>query len=335
MKFHGKEVSMFKVKKGIWIFFSFMFGSQAFGWGAKGHQIIAYVGAQLATDGQAFWQANLEPMRTLSTVPDRVWKRSATKSQEAPNHFFQIDSYESDSNFDHIADFPSSYVEAIQKYTENTVVQNGTAPWRIRQLYHLALQSLRAGDMKTGLQYVGTLSHYVGDISQPLHVSENYDGQKSGNKGIHAYFETTIINNEMQIRDEVKIRAQRLLKAATFRRLFEGQLMNVILQEVERSIAYRDAILKNDDQYGRNPKGAAVQLDLAEDRMADGAATLTLILNRLWQDSGLVAHATPMTIQDPSFVQPDFSQLTFVREAPYYKAIHAEADPSLEDCSLR
>lgn len=324
---------MFKIKQSLCFIFLLAMGTQAFGWGAKGHQIIAYVGAELATDGQAFWQANLEPMRTLSTVPDRVWKGSATKSQEAPNHFFQIDDYYSASNFDHITDFPSSYVEAIQKYTENRVIQDGTAPWRIRQLYRLALQSLRAGDMKAGLQYAGTLSHYVGDISQPLHVSENYDGQMSGNKGIHAYFETTIVDNEMQIRDDVKKRAQKLLKAALFRRQFEGQLMDVILQEIERSIVYRDTILKNDDQYGRNPKAAAIQLELAKDRMADGAATLTLILNRLWQDSGLVARATPLTIQDPSFVKPDFSQLPFVRQAPYYKSINAAADESVEDCS--
>lgn len=308
------------------------FSSSLWAWGAKGHQIVAYVGAELATTGQAFWQSNLEPMRTLSTVPDRVWKGPSTKTSEAPMHFFEIDTYYTSSQYDQIPNYPSSYVDAIQKYTESRVVENGTAPWRIRQLYRLALQSLKSGDMKTALQYAGTMSHYIGDLSQPLHVSENYDGQMTGNQGIHAYFETTVITDEAKIRVDVKQRAQTLLRKRSFTKQFETQLMNAVLQEVQRSISYQAQILKLDDQYGRTPKGAAAQLELAKDRMADGAATLAMILSNLWKDSGLVAKSSPQTVKDPAWVKPNFQQLDFSLSNRGH-LLEASSGAMVDDCS--
>jgi hypothetical protein len=306
-----------------------IFSSVATAWGAKGHQIIAYVGGDLSSSGAAFWKANLEPLRTLSTVPDRVWKASTTKPQEEPMHFFEIDTYYSSSEFDQIQNFPSSYIEAIHQYTESRVIDHGTAPWRIRQLYRLALQALRQGDKKLGLQYAGTMAHYIGDLSQPLHVTENYDGQMTGNQGIHRFFETDILKDEIKIREDVKKRAQKLLQSRNFIRQFESQLMDVLLQEVQRSIAFEKKILDADHQWGRGAKGVAVQLDLAKDRMADGAAIYAIVLSRLWQDSGLIANSTPLTIKDPSWIRPDFSHLNFARQA-----VSAANDRGGLDCDL-
>src|SRR5262245_63661018 len=36
------------------------------------------------------------------------------------------------------------------------------------------------------------MSHYIQDAHQPLHASINYDGQMTGNTGIHARFETAL-----------------------------------------------------------------------------------------------------------------------------------------------
>jgi hypothetical protein len=287
--------------------------ASAFGWGNKGHQIVSYVGAHLTTDGQVFWGANLQPMRQLATVPDRVWKSSNLKAREGYQHYFQIDAYYTPEEYTDIVLFPSSYANAVTKYSEAVIVKNGTAPWRIRQLYNLAVQKFMSGDMKAGLEIAGAMSHYVGDLSQPLHVTENYNGQFSGNNGIHSYFETTVIGDELATRADVQQRAEALLQDADFLRHFDRPLMDVILLEIERSITYKEEILRIDTQYGRSPEGARLQLELAKDRMADGAATLALILSRLWKDTRLVANATPLPITDPSWVTPDFSELNFLR----------------------
>ena len=194
---------------------------------------------------------------------------------------------------------------------ESVVVTNGTGPWRIMQLYRMAVDAFKSGDNKAALEYAGAMSHYIGDLSQPLHVSENYDGQKTGNTGIHSWFETQNITDEMAIRSVVAERTQILLKDPQFQMQLQGDLMDVLLNEVSRSILYRDQILKNDTSLGRKtPEGKAAQLDLAEDRMADGAAVLATVLDRLWRDAGVSLNATPVPIEDPSWVTNDYAGLT-------------------------
>ncbi|MBC7457879.1 MAG: hypothetical protein H7235_06345 [Bdellovibrionaceae bacterium] len=283
------------------------FSSLSHGWGAKGHQIVAFVGAQTASEGPAFWQSNAESLRILSTVPDRVWKAAATKPQEAPTHWFQADAYYKPTEFNQIILFPQIYSDAVNQYGESVIVKNGTAPWRIRQMYALALQAFRAHDMQSGLEYIGSMTHYIGDLSQPLHVSENYDGVTTGDKGIHSFFETKNIVDELAIRADVLIRTENLLKDTNFLAQFSGSLMDIILLEIERSIALRDTVINNDLQLGRTQKGAAIQLELAKDRMADGAATLSMVLNRFWKEAGLVENTSPIAVQDPAWIAPDYS----------------------------
>lgn len=310
--------------------FLILFSSHlVYGWGSKGHQIVAYVGANITTDGAAFWQANLEPLRKLTTVPDRVWKAPVTKAGEANTHWFQVDAYYAPQDYNQIIRFPSSYSDAVTQHGQSKIDINGVAPWRIRQLYQLAFYSFTQNDMKSALEYVGVMTHYIGDLSQPLHVSENYDGQQTGNKGIHSYFEASIIKDEMKVRADVEKRAQNLLRDANFLSQFNGNLMDAVLLEIERSVSYRDQILQNDDKYGRSKNGVAIQLELAKNRMADAAATTAMILNQLWRDTGLVAHATPMTVQDPKWVKPDFNNLSEERMTP----IHQKFLRDEEDCA--
>ncbi len=280
--------------------------SSAFGWGAIGHQIVAYTGANSTTDGKLFWKSNLEPLRTLTTVPDRIWKAPATKAEERSTHWFEVDVYFKPVEFSQIISFPSSYSAAVGKYTEGKVLTNGTAPWRIRQLYQLAFQAFKAGEVKSALQYVGVMSHYIGDLSQPLHVTVNYDGQLTGNKGLHAYFETSVLKNETAIRADVQKRTLKLLKNGNFLNQFNGSLMDTILLSVERSVSQVEQVLKNDKMYGRTAKGASIQLELAKDRLADGAATFSIILNQLWKETGLVARTNPLKVADPQWIRPDY-----------------------------
>jgi hypothetical protein len=42
------------------------------------------------------------------------------------------------------------------------------------------------------LQSAAELGHYVADAHVPLHTSENYDGQLTGQQGIHAFWESRI-----------------------------------------------------------------------------------------------------------------------------------------------
>lgn len=308
-------------------------GIQAHAWGAKGHQIVSFVGSQVAAKhNEPFWQSNADGMRTLSTVPDRVWKGAKTKADEAPTHWFQADGYVKDlKQCDDILAFPKSYDDAVSKYGEATIVKNGTAPYRIVQMYKLAVASLRSGDMKSGVEQAGVMSHYIGDLSQPLHVSENYDGKDTGNDGIHSWFETQNIGDEMAIREEVMTRTEALIKNPSFISETTGDLADVINHEVIRSLLKRDEILQNDSKLGRTSANAKqVQLDLAEDRMADGAAVLAIILDRLAQDAGLSQKATSIPVDDPEWIAPDYSSKAS-RFQQLFTPLHQDKDFELDD----
>ncbi len=288
-----------------------IFAGPALAWGPTGHQIVSSVGSTVATERQApFWTANADAMCTLSTVPDRIWKAPQTKPLEAPTHWFQADAYISDLNqCSDLLAFPKSYDAAVKKYGQATILKNGTAQWRINQLYTLAVSKFKTGDATTGLQLAGAMSHYIGDLSMPLHVSENYDGASTGNNGIHKYFESENIRDESAIRSEVFKRAQVLLQDRAFLAESSGDIYDIVTHEIIRSLQKRDEVLANDTKYGRSDaKGQAIQLNLAEDRMADGAAVLSIILARMTNDAGLSTNSSVVPVRDPDFIKPDFSQ---------------------------
>ncbi|MGE4108133.1 MAG: hypothetical protein AB7F66_13035 [Bacteriovoracia bacterium] len=277
----------------------------SFGWGHVGHQIVAETGSQLANQ---FWSSNAGNLGVLTNVPDNTWKSGRNSSIEKPTHYFEPDSY-----FDNPADFtkfPRRYEDAVAAYGQKTLVEYGTAVWRIQQFYTLAVNAAKSGDFKTAVEMAGAMSHYVGDLAQPLHTTENYDGQKTGNKGIHKFFETdnleTVDFNDLKA--EVLKRATKLLGDAKFTSQFQtGKTLDHAFVEVNRAYQYKDQVIGIDLKLGRSGDGATQQLDLAMDRMADGAATLAMFLRRAWKEADLQDQAMVIRTSTPSWVAPRYS----------------------------
>ncbi len=286
--------------------FSFAYSTNAFGWGAKGHQIVASVGASLAFQGSDFWQANQESLQQLSTVPDRLWKATHS-ADESPMHWFQADAYNQDIGPGALAHFPKSYETAIRDIGIDVITQNGTAPWRIRQLYQLTLNAVKNGDPQLAVTFAGVLSHYLGDLSQPLHVSKNYDGAQTGQTGIHHFFESENIQDQEAISQLVFIEAQKLLQNPAFVHDFDGDLYDASFNEIERALMSRDAILQTDAQLGRTGQGADALLEIAIHRLADGAATYAMFLSKIASDAGTQMNRIQVSVRDPQWIHPDIS----------------------------
>jgi|GEM_PF-1050030 len=283
--------------------------SDARAWGHRGHQTLATLGSQIVSTQNLFWTANATNMGMLSNVPDRYWKVRATAAKEKPTHYFQPDAFFSTP--DQFFRFPRAYPDAVKEFTRETIEENGTAPWRIKQFYNLAVAAFAKKDLVLGLQMAGAMSHYVGDLSQPLHVTKNYDGQETGNKGVHKYFETDLLEQTQaeSLSSEVKARAQALLKDPAFLAQFNGSVEDVIFAEIDRAYAFKDPLIDIDLSQGRGPKGSAALLEMAKDRLADGAATLALLLNRISQDSNVDAEGASVTVPVPKWVEPKYDLL--------------------------
>lgn len=282
--------------------------SPAHAWGHEGHQKLAEVATTLTTAGHTFWTNNTANVGILTNVPDVVWKSLPTAAQEKPTHFFQPDSYINDPSQFNL--FPRDYSKAVAQYTAAALNQTGTATWRAKQLYDLAVASFKSGDMVQGLQYAGTMCHYIGDLSQPLHVAKNYDGQETGDKGIHAFFETANIqaSDASQLVADITAGGSALQNDSTFRSQSSGSILDAVFNEVNRSYSLKDTVIGNDLKLGRSGAGSSTQLALAKSRMSDGAATLAIVLSKLWADAGNPTSTAQVTIDSkPAWVSPDYA----------------------------
>jgi hypothetical protein len=74
----------------------------------------------------------------------------------------------------------------------DTMASHGLLPITIINRYFRLVSSFKEKDLDKVLKYAADLGHYVGDAHVPLHTSKNYNGQLSGQVGIHAFWETSI-----------------------------------------------------------------------------------------------------------------------------------------------
>jgi hypothetical protein len=294
---------------------------------------VGQVASEIVEDGRMFWGANEKALATFSNTPDVYWKQGSSAANEKPTHWFHLDFYSEDGA--PLPSFFKIYREVLARYSEEKVKDNGTGTWRVEQFFAEALSELKAGRYETALQFAGAMSHYVGDLSQPLHVTQNYDGQLTDQKGIHAYFETENLEraDAQELRDEVLERAKALLQDRSFRSAFDSDLMRTVLLSTNRSLVQAEAILQIDNELGRSNASHEPLLEIAKDRLADGAATYALLLSRLWREGGQNDANKKLTPQQPRWVAPDYSQTVGLRALSSGRPKQASANSSSRSAS--
>ena len=132
-----------------------------------------------------FYRANIDYLTEHAVSAD---KRRYVDSTEAPHHYLNADHY-GKHPFNAI---PQNWDDAVRKYSADTLDKNGTLPWTIQYQYYKLVKAFKAHDTTEILNTSANLGHYVADAHVPLHLTENYDGQLSNQKGIHALWESRI-----------------------------------------------------------------------------------------------------------------------------------------------
>lgn len=115
-------------------------------------------------------------------------KRRYSDTAEAPKHFIDADRYGKDP-FESI---PEKWADAESKFTASLLIENGILPWQIERTYYSLVKAFRERDSIRILRLSADLGHYVSDAHVPLHTSENYNGQLSGQTGIHGFWESRL-----------------------------------------------------------------------------------------------------------------------------------------------
>lgn len=166
------------------------------GWGTKGHEWIHHRAIDNLSDPlRPLFEKHRAFLAQHSVDPD---KRRETDPQEAPKHFIDIDRY----GVYPFKDFSLDYDETVRRFGADKVKNNGLVLWTIADYYQRLVGQMKSGDAGW-LQTAVDLGHYVADIHQPFHAVENYNGELTGQHGIHFRFES-----EMVYRNLEKVRFQ-------------------------------------------------------------------------------------------------------------------------------
>jgi hypothetical protein len=162
-------------------------------WGYEAHKFIMEraIGL-LPPEIRPLFEQNKSTVIERAIDPD-LWQVAGFDEQEDPNHFLDLD-WEGYGKYPY-AGLPREYTAAVEKFGKKRVQQNGTLPWRTEEMYgelRRAFESYgRRGPFGRFdiLHFSAWLTHYVSDAHVPFHAVLNYDGQLTGQHGIHARFE--------------------------------------------------------------------------------------------------------------------------------------------------
>jgi hypothetical protein len=153
-------------------------------WGFFAHKKINTLAIYtLPLEMVTFYKRHQKEIEDLSVLPDQ---RRYIMDQEASRHYIDLDRYEIS------AIQYTNWSEITQKINPDSLVKHGIVPWHIPILYQQLKYAFVRRDTIKIIKLSAEMGHYIGDLHVPLHTTSNYDGQKTGQSGLHAFWESRI-----------------------------------------------------------------------------------------------------------------------------------------------
>ncbi|MBZ0199661.1 MAG: zinc dependent phospholipase C family protein [Ignavibacteriaceae bacterium] len=175
------------MSKKLLILFLFFPLAVLLSWGDDGHLIIArYTLQNLPVEIEYFKQWENYIVKHSIDADIRKFKALTEK----PEHYIDIDFYPEFNTGKMITDKN----KLIEKYGDSTVTAHGLLPWITLENYNNLVTALKEKNRDKVLIFAADLSHYVADGHQPMHTTLNFDGQLTGQIGIHSRFEVDLVN---------------------------------------------------------------------------------------------------------------------------------------------
>ncbi|MEO9003780.1 MAG: zinc dependent phospholipase C family protein [Ginsengibacter sp.] len=157
-----------------------------FCWGFFAHKKINYYAVFLLPPQMLlFYKPHIDIITEHATDPD---KRRYAVLPEGARHYIDIDHY---GLYPYTA-LPHKWQEAIAKFGEDTLQTYGIVPWHIQTMLTRLTSSFKEKNFSSILKNSTELGHYIADAHVPLHATENHNGQLTGQKGIHAFWESRV-----------------------------------------------------------------------------------------------------------------------------------------------
>lgn len=196
--------------------------SSLFAWGSNGHLMINRVAIDVAASKlPEFMNADREHLIFNAYEPDR-WRdegRTPMNSTQEVDHYINIEDWGT------VATLPVDRYSFIKQLNQRGVeLTVGYAPYAIIENYGKLVNAFRfwrnaktptdrESSRANAVYVAGVLGHYVGDASQPLHLTIHHHGWAKNapnpkhfttDYGIHSRYETAYVNTAIDI---AKVRA--------------------------------------------------------------------------------------------------------------------------------
>lgn len=200
--------------------------AQAMAWGGRGHAAICETAVFLVKEPglKDYLKNKPQMMGHLCNMPDFYWRSFPSDMTKLgnPTHFIDVE-----ITGLKVTEVPLDFKQIVETYTGkenqfkkgakiyNVPSEFGSVWWRADQFYRRFLtfgKDLAAAEAPKNskeetddnLPYnkaayemavsLGLMGHFVGDASQPLHNTADYDGYASGHGGLHAYYEDQVVS---------------------------------------------------------------------------------------------------------------------------------------------
>jgi hypothetical protein len=275
--------------------------SAARAWGNGGHRIInRLAAASLPADVPAFLrsEAALDQIEYLGPEPDR-WRSPAEpelNAAQAPEHFIDLEPADALGPLPHRRlDFEARVFASgqrpekigLQPWAATEVWERLKAALREYRTLSAARQDTRPVE-QTAIFYAGWLGHYVGDASQPLHttiqyngwVGPNPNGYTTGHK-IHWQFEGPFV--------DANLRAPQVRAKMTPLHAIHGDIFDNYVAYLRQTATHVEKVYQLEKVGGFAGAGTAESRDFTAARLAAGASMLRDMIYTAWLES-----ATPV-----------------------------------------
>jgi hypothetical protein len=176
------------VKKFTFIISSLMLVILLSSWGYRGHKKISECAPPCFPASLSFLQGDFS--KTLVDSASAPDNRKMWDDSEYPKHYIDIDNY---AEFNQAGRIPMSWDSITRIHNMSDILDWGTLPWATQITFDSLKSCFGRNDLEKAALFAADLGHYVGDGHQPLHITANYDGDLTGNNGIHSRYETTMI----------------------------------------------------------------------------------------------------------------------------------------------
>ena len=281
--------------------------SHASAWGFDAHKFIADRMIELLPpELKPLFMARRAFIVERSIDPD-LW-RTVGWEDEPPNHFLDMD-HQAFGPYP-FAGLPRDYADAVQKFGRAFVHQQGLLPWRTSEFWGRLLrefESLKrtqppAYAVDNIVLYSAVLAHYVSDGHVPLHSVINYNGQLTGQDGVHSRWESELFERN---RSSLKIAPPPVTPVAVPRdAMFDVLLASHrdaanVLDSDRNAAANRD--FYDDGYFDAFAKGT---LGTLERRLNDSISAVASFIVGAWETAGkpaipAAADRTPRPIRRP------------------------------------